>query len=240
MVSFQKAVNDMNLNAMIAHFTPQVQLIYLVRIFAAAVMGGLVGLERSHRQKNAGIRTHIIVAMGASLVMIVSKYGFFDVLANPSIGLDPSRIASNVVTGISFLGAGVIFVRRGSTKGLTTAAGIWTTAGIGMAIGAGMYLLGALATILMLLVQLVFHGPLQRLEGNLSETFTVELRSQANAASAFVELLRSKGFDATVQSFEKKANAQVLRVEVFGTSQPSGDQMLAFCEADPNVLAFKN
>lgn len=225
---------------MISHFAPEVQLIYLLRVFAAAIMGGLVGLERSHRQKNAGIRTHIIVAMGAALMMIVSKYGFFDVLANPSIGLDPSRIASNVVTGISFLGAGVIFVRRGSTKGLTTAAGIWTTAGIGTAIGAGMYLLGALATILMLLVQLVFHGPLQRMEGNLSESFTVELKPEPGAAQAFAERLRAEGYDISVQSFEKKENAVLLRIEVFGTPQPTGDQMLAFSENDSNILAFKN
>lgn len=228
----------MNLNEMISHFAPQVQLIYLIRVFAAAVMGGLVGLERSHRQKNAGIRTHIIVAMGASLMMIVSKYGFFDVLSHPSVGLDPSRIASNVITGISFLGAGVIFVRRGSTKGLTTAAGIWTTAGIGAAIGAGMYVLGALATILMLLVQLVFHGPLQRLEGNLSESFTVELKPEC--AERFVEQLRAKGYDVAVQSFEKKASAVVMRVEIFGTPQFTGDMMLELCQNTSDILAFKS
>ena len=102
---------------------------YLVRIVVACLCGGLVGLERTKRLKEAGIRTHIIVALGATLIMVVSKYGFADV-----VGADASRIASNVITGISFLGAGVIFVRGGSVKGLTTAAGIWATAAIGLAL----------------------------------------------------------------------------------------------------------
>ena len=125
---------------------------YLVRVVVACLCGGLIGLERTKRLKEAGIRTHIIVALGATLIMVVSKYGFFDV-----IGADASRIASNVVTGISFLGAGVIFVRGGSVKGLTTAAGIWATAAIGLALGAGMYTVGVLCTALMILLQISLH-----------------------------------------------------------------------------------
>ena len=125
---------------------------YLVRIVIACLCGGLVGLERTKRLKEAGIRTHIIVALGAALVMVVSKYGFADVA-----GADASRIASNVITGISFLGAGVIFVRGGSVKGLTTAAGIWATAAIGLALGAGMYTIGVLVTVLMILLQIALH-----------------------------------------------------------------------------------
>ena len=125
---------------------------YLIRIVVACLCGGLVGLERTKRLKEAGIRTHIIVALGATLIMVVSKYGFADV-----IGADASRIASNVITGISFLGAGVIFVRGGSVKGLTTAAGIWATAAIGLALGAGMYTVGVLCTALMILLQISLH-----------------------------------------------------------------------------------
>lgn len=125
---------------------------YLVRIVVACLCGGLVGLERTKRLKEAGIRTHIIVALGATLIMVVSKYGFSDV-----VGADASRIASNVITGISFLGAGVIFVRGGSVKGLTTAAGIWATAAIGLALGAGMYTVGVLCTALIILLQFSLH-----------------------------------------------------------------------------------
>ncbi|MBO5758373.1 MAG: MgtC/SapB family protein [Clostridia bacterium] len=125
---------------------------YLIRVVVACLCGGLIGLERTKRLKEAGIRTHIIVALGATLIMVVSKYGFSDV-----VGADASRIASNVITGVSFLGAGVIFVRGGSVKGLTTAAGIWATAAIGLALGAGMYTIGVLVTVLMILLQIALH-----------------------------------------------------------------------------------
>ncbi len=125
---------------------------YLIRVVVACLCGGLIGLERTKRLKEAGIRTHIIVALGATLIMVVSKYGFSDV-----VGADASRIASNVITGDSFLGAGVIFVRGGSVKGLTTAAGIWATAAIGLALGAGMYTVGVLCTALMILLQIALH-----------------------------------------------------------------------------------
>ena len=125
---------------------------YLIRVVAACLCGGLIGLERTKRLKEAGIRTHIIVALGATLIMVVSKYGFGDVA-----DADASRIASNVITGVSFLGAGVIFVRGGSVKGLTTAAGIWATAAIGLALGAGMYTVGILVTVLMILLQIALH-----------------------------------------------------------------------------------
>ena len=125
---------------------------YLIRVIVACLCGGLIGLERTKRLKEAGIRTHIIVALGATLIMVVSKYGFGDVA-----DADASRIASNVITGVSFLGAGVIFVRGGSVKGLTTAAGIWATAAIGLALGAGMYTVGVLVTVLMILLQISLH-----------------------------------------------------------------------------------
>jgi putative Mg2+ transporter-C (MgtC) family protein len=125
---------------------------YLIRVIVACLCGGLIGLERTKRLKEAGIRTHIIVALGATLIMVVSKYGFSDV-----VGADASRIASNVITGASFLGAGVIFVRGGSVKGLTTAAGIWATAAIGLALGAGMYTVGVLCTALMIILQIALH-----------------------------------------------------------------------------------
>ena len=101
------------------------ELEYMLRIAIAALCGGIIGFERSRMRKEAGLRTHIIVAVGAALLMIVSKYGFMDILDTPGIRVDGSRVAANVITGISFLGAGVIFVRDVSIKGLTTAAGLW-------------------------------------------------------------------------------------------------------------------
>lgn len=131
---------------------------YTLRIIAAIICGSLIGAERERRQKSAGIRTHIIVAMASALMMIVSKYGFFDVLSVDGISVDASRIAASVVSAIGFLGAGVIFVRSESALGLTTAAGLWATVGVGIAFGAGMYSIGFIFTALMLVVQIVLHS----------------------------------------------------------------------------------
>lgn len=136
---------------------------FFSRLIAACLCGALIGVERSRRFKEAGIRTHIIVCCASALMMIVSKYGFVDIvdasgtLLNGVRGSDGSRIAAQVVSGISFLGAGVIFKHGNSIKGLTTAAGLWATAGIGLAIGAGMYILGVFTTALVTILQIVMH-----------------------------------------------------------------------------------
>ncbi len=141
-----------------SHFGEWWELV--IRLAVACLCGAVIGYERSLRQKEAGLRTHIILALGSALVMIVSKYGFTDIVqtyADYKVQVDVSRVASNIMTGVGFLGAGVIFVRGGTIKGLTTAAGIWACAGIGICVGAGMYAIGIIATLLLLLVQIILH-----------------------------------------------------------------------------------
>ena len=122
---------------------------FFIRIVLAAVLGALVGLERSKRQKEAGIRTHCIIACTSALFMILSKYAFVDLVSVDGLrGADPARIAAQVVSGISFLGAGVIFKNGNSIRGLTTAAGMWGTAAVGMAIGAGLYWVGLILSLI--------------------------------------------------------------------------------------------
>ena len=136
---------------------------FFLRVLIACVCGAAIGFERSKRLKEAGIRTHVIVCCAAALTMIVSKYGFADVASPDGAGLygtkgtDPARLAAQIISGVSFLGAGIIF-RNGSTvKGLTTAAGIWATAGIGLAIGAGMYVIGIFTTTVVAVIQILMH-----------------------------------------------------------------------------------
>jgi putative Mg2+ transporter-C (MgtC) family protein len=112
----------------------------------AFALSSLIGLEREWRQKSAGLRTHTLVGVGAALFVIISKYGFFDVLSPGRVVLDPSRVAAGVVTGIGFIGGGLIFVRGDIVRGLTTAAIVWMTAAIGMACGAGLALLALVVT----------------------------------------------------------------------------------------------
>ncbi len=136
-----------------------VEFEYVLRIIIAGICGAVIGYERKSRLKEAGVRTHFIVALASALMMIVSKYGFADLYdgINGIRGADPSRIAASIVSGVGFLGAGAIFVRKQIIQGLTTAAGIWATSGVGMAIGAGMYFLGIFSAVIILFVQIFLH-----------------------------------------------------------------------------------
>src|SRR6201996_1660447 len=133
------------------------------RLGLALALSASIGLDRELRQKSAGLRTYTLVGVGSALFMLISKYGFFDVLAANEVVLDPSRVAAQIVTGVGFLGAGLIFVRRDSVRGLTTAAGIWVTAAIGSAAGAGLPVLAVLGTVVYFLVVLVFPMGTRRL-----------------------------------------------------------------------------
>ncbi|WP_016908652.1 MgtC/SapB family protein [Streptomyces xiaopingdaonensis] len=112
----------------------------------AFVLSALIGLEREVKQKAAGLRTYTVVGFASALFMLVSKYGFGDVLSQDDVVLDPSRVAAQIVSGLGFIGGGIIFVKRDAVRGLTTAASIWLTAAVGAAAGAGLLLLALLAT----------------------------------------------------------------------------------------------
>jgi putative Mg2+ transporter-C (MgtC) family protein len=124
----------------------------LLRLFLAALLGGVIGFERERLSWAAGLRTHMLVCTGACLVMIVSAFGFADILGTPGVMLDPSRMAAQVVSGIGFLGAGAILLRGEQVRGITTAASLWTVAGIGLAIGGGMYFGGITATAIIFII----------------------------------------------------------------------------------------
>lgn len=133
---------------------------FILRILAAAGMGAVIGLERELRSKEAGIRTHFLVALGSALFMIISAYGFEGAQAGR---FDVARVAAQVVTGIGFLGAGVIIFQKNSVHGLTTAAGLWVTAAIGLGCGGGMYVLSGIGTLLVLVGLEVLHFALPQI-----------------------------------------------------------------------------
>ncbi|RKJ05493.1 MgtC/SapB family protein [bacterium D16-54] len=124
----------------------------MIRVGLACVLGWLIGNERKNRNKSAGTRTHAIVALGAALAMVVSKYGFQDI---PDY--DAARVAAQVVSGVGFLGAGIIFVRNNLVNGLTTAAGLWATASVGLAMGSGLYVIGIASALVLILMQEITH-----------------------------------------------------------------------------------
>lgn len=122
----------------------------VTRLLMATALGALIGVEREYHAKEAGVRTHLLVAVGSCLFMILSAYGFDAFLDQDHVSFDPSRIAAQVVTGIGFLGAGTIILQKQVVRGLTTAAGVWVTAAIGLACGVGMYLIAAVTTVIVI------------------------------------------------------------------------------------------
>lgn len=178
------------------------QLIFLVKLAAAGLCGAVIGYERKNRLKEAGIRTHMLVAIGSALIMLISQYGFVDLIKANGYNFDPARIAAQIVTGIGFLGAGTIFVKKQSINGLTTAAGIWATAGIGMAMAAGMYIAGAIATVLVFIVQVLLHRNFKMLKLPLTKQVAIRADCKSNA----IAYIRKKFDEYKIEIVELKAD----------------------------------
>lgn len=179
---------------------------FLIKMVLATVMGAIIGFERKSRNKEAGIRTHSIVALASALMMIISKYGFFDIDK-----YDAARIASQVVSGIGFLGTGLIFIKNNSVNGLTTAAGIWATAGIGLAMGAGLYAVAICGTLLIVIVQILMYKDAFLNKDHLTITFEVSLEDSFNTIREIRNYLER--FKLEVQNVEivKKSRSVIVR-----------------------------
>lgn len=179
---------------------------FVLRIIVAAICGGFIGYERRSRLKEAGTRTHVIVAIGSCLIMIVSKYGFNDVALLDIYKVDAARLAAQVVSGVGFLGAGMILIRKNVILGLTTAAGIWATSGIGLAIGAGMIEIGVFTTVLILGFQFTMHEILSKLRKYHNHHVSIEIEHKTNIKqlNAFIE---SKGIKILEFQFQHNKNS---------------------------------
>lgn len=189
-------------------------------------LSALIGLEREFRQKAAGLRTHTLVGVAAALITLVSKYGFSDVLVPGHIQLDPSRVAAQIVSGIGFLGAGLIFVRRDAVRGLTTAAVVWATAGIGMACGAGLPLL-ALAVTGMHFIAVFGLGPLaRRLPTSRTAPSHVRLTYEEGRGvlRQVLEVCTSQGFRVAGVEIENERDAGAFRAASEDSVAGRGDR----------------
>lgn len=166
---------------------------FIIRIGVAGLLGAIIGIEREIRSKEAGLKTHFLVAVGSALIMVVSKYAFSDIVFKEHMALDPSRIAAQVVSGVGFLGAGTIIIQKQAVKGLTTAAGLWATAGIGLAIGAGMYVVGIGAMILVL-IGLEIVSRIFKVQFLFPQNITLQIcMNKHEALQQIVETLQVKG-----------------------------------------------
>ncbi|MBJ8201475.1 MgtC/SapB family protein [Bacillus cereus] len=179
---------------------------FIIRIGVAGLLGAMIGIEREIRSKEAGLKTHFLVAVGSALIMVVSKYAVSDIVFEEHMSLDPSRIAAQVVSGVGFLGAGTIIIQKQAVKGLTTAAGLWATAGIGLAIGAGMYVVGIGATILVL-IGLEIVSRIFKVQFLFPQNITVQMFvNKHEAVQQVLETLQVKGIP--ILSYEVEASQQ--------------------------------
>ena len=209
---------------------------FFIRIVLAAILGALVGLERSKRQKEAGVRTHCIIACTSALFMILSKYAFVDLVGVDGLrGADPARIAAQVVSGISFLGAGVIFKNGNSIRGLTTAAGMWGTAAVGLASGAGMYWVGLIEAAVLVGIQIVLHRFPVGADALTTQEIVVEMTDSDELLARFDALVKSHRGQITESSLTRQNG--ILCMEVTAKLDPpiTHEEALAFMKANDGV-----
>lgn len=217
------------------------QLNFCLRIIAAAMCGCLIGYERSRRSKGAGVRTHMIIALSSALMMVVSKYGFVD-MVRAGFNADASRIAAQIVTGIPFLGAGVIYVKQNqsSVQGLTTAAGILATCGIGMAFGSGLYLIAVFGTILLLFSQFLLHRVLTGYDSSFTGEAIIVADTTYDAANAVCEIFDE--YAVTVQRcrFKRLESGKIEYRINFKTTHEIPPHILATTlEENPNFVTIE-
>ena len=183
---------------------PETLMTEVVLLVCSFILSGIIGVERELRQKSAGARTHILVGMGSALFTLVSVYGFAHVLGGDVV-LDPSRIAAQIVTGIGFLGAGVIFVRRNSVSGLTTAASVWVTAAVGMACGAGMPLIAALTVALYLFAVTALTALIRRLPTQQrTELYQVRYQDGHGVLRDILQVASDVGYDMSLSETRRE------------------------------------
>lgn len=215
------------------------QSVYLLRMFGAVISGFLIGYERESSLKMAGVRTHVIVALTASLMILISKYGFQDVLAQQGYRLDPSRIAAGVVTAVGFLGASVIFTHEMNISGLTTAAGMWATVGIGMAFGTGMYVVGIATTLIVLSLQFIFHRNFKLFQTTKVEQIILSVKDTQEVDRILERIFMEKKIKiANIHAERTQDNRLLLKLYV---KFPAGYQLndvMHFLDEMPEIMSI--
>lgn len=207
------------------------ELVYIFRIAYAGVLGIIFGVERMLREKDAGIRTHFIVAIGACLMMLISKYGFSDMAGRA----DPTRIASQIVSGVGFLGAGLIVYQRESLHGLTSAAGIWLTAGIGMAVGAGMFIVPTAVCILVIAILLFLNRRIKLLAVHHVSIVAITFEYSKEAAEHIKQILKVNSF----YGFKLSENdGKVIAKVTVRTNENCTDDLLVQVMQELSVMAI--
>lgn len=209
----------------------------ILRLLLACVFGALIGLERERKDWTAGLRTHMMVCVGSCLIMMVSAFGFSDVLGSEHITLDPSRIAAQVVSGIGFIGAGtILFMKQGTIRGLTTASGLWTVAAIGLATGGGMYFAAGATTVIAFIILWALQ-PLERMYSRRFRKKTLRIVTTADTGSTGLikDLLGNDRLKMQAFTFEKRDDEMIFQVKFDQIETVWMDDLISRLKKEPSV-----
>lgn len=216
----------------------------VLRLSLAAFFGGLVGLERERKNWAAGLRTHMLVCVGASLTMMVSAYGFADILGAKNVTLDPSRIAAQVISGIGFIGAGtILFLREGIIRGLTTASGLWTVAAVGLATGGGMYFAALVTTVLAIIILWILQ-PLEKrfLSRFHQKTLRIVTADQHRSAAVIRQLFENTHSEIATCNIDNPGNEFIVSVKFKSIDKAELLNMITALQSDTTIkeVAWNN
>ncbi len=209
----------------------------IIRLVLAALFGAAVGIEREHKDWAAGLRTHMMVCVGASLIMMVSAFGFSDILGTKNVELDPSRVAAQVVSGIGFIGAGtILFLKQGVIRGLTTAAGLWTVAAIGLATGGGMYFAASVTTGIALIILWGLKPIEQRFFDRFKQTsIKVVIYDSAKLMEVVNKIFHNSQLEISDCSLNKTASECSVSFKFRGLDSLEVTGIINELQADPNI-----
>lgn len=218
-----------------------VQGLYVCRIIAAGICGILIGWERQNRMKVAGTKTHFIIAVTAAMMMIISKYGFYDALVEVNTSVDVSRVASGILAGLGIMGGGLVITgKQGITSGITTAAGIWATVGIGMAFGAGMYVIGICVTFLLLFGQFIMHRCRRFAKHSWRGQIEIELHQKQQEIEMITSDLEYQGVEVLrIKCESKEQNRDRLKIIFAVSAQKEREEIVNIIETLPNVCSYE-
>lgn len=209
----------------------------LIRLSLAALFGALIGLERERKDWSAGMRTHMMVCVGSCLIMIVSTFGFSDILGTEHVVLDPARIAAQVVSGIGFIGAGtILFLKQGIIRGLTTASGLWTVAAIGLAAGGGMYFAAGATTVIALIILWVLQ-PIERVYAKKFKQKTLRIVCDVNVDNTRLlkNVMNENDLQIQTFTFERNDNEFIFQLKFSNQEMTRISHIIDELKNDPAI-----
>ncbi len=208
------------------------ELLCIVDILLAGVLGFLIGLERKFRSKEAGIRTHTIVCLASALFMVISKHAFGD-----KENVDAARVAAQIIPGIGFLGAGMIVYKKNVVHGLTTAAGVWATAGVGMACGGKLYIVAVATTVLLIAFQFILHTKKGIFSSKKSYRLNISFLLEGNEDAIVKEVFEVEHFYRF--HVNRTAERVICEVTLFTDSGYTSEQLNSYMKEYPFIISIQ-